>query len=189
MSRLSEQSVAQVYRQAGSAAPTPGGGSVTALCGMLGIALILKAIRITLRHRQEPALAAADAALERLASALEADADADVAAFDAFIAAARRPRDADEDPAEHASRLQAAAAVAAEAGLGALEHAAAAIGEAGRIEDLIDRVVRADLDDGRRLLEVTRLNAIENTQGNLGSLGPTWEHSRLSARLRGLAAD
>jgi len=189
MPRLSAQTVAQVYGKASSAAPTPGGGSVTALCGMLGIALILKAVRITLRHRQEPGLTAAEAALERLAGALEADADADVAAFDAFIVAARRPRAGDMDPAQHALEVQAAAAVAAEAGLRALEHATQAIGEAGRIEHLIDQVVRADLDDGRRLLEVTRLNAIENTQGNLGSAGPTPERWRLSARLWGLGAD
>ncbi len=189
MPRLSEQSVARIYGLAASTAPTPGGGSVTALCGMLGIALILKSVRITLRRRQEPALTAAETALEQLAGALEADADADVAAFDAFIVAARRPRDAQEDPAEHASHLEAAAAGAAEAGLRALEHATEAIGEAGRIEDLIDRVVRADLDDGRRLLEVTRLNAIENAQGNLGGLGPTPAHTHLSARLASLAAD
>ena len=187
MPRLSALSVDEIYRQSASTAPTPGGGSVTALCGMLGIALILKALRITRRRRPDEALDAAETALESLAGTLDADAEADIKAFDAFMQAARTPREDEGQRAERTERMQRAAA-AAEAALDTLEHACVAIEQADRVEGQIATVVAADLRSGRRLLRVTVTNAIDNAMDNLESAGPPGECERLSERLASLTA-
>jgi formiminotetrahydrofolate cyclodeaminase len=187
MARISALTIRALYGEAASTSPSPGGGSVCAACGMLGIALILKALRISQRHRPDPSLQAAEPAMERLAEALENDADADCAAFDSFIHAAQLPKGTDAERAERTSRLEQAAAGAAEAALSTLEHAVDAIGQAGALEALIAPVVAADLLAGRRLLQAARLNAIDNARGNLRSVGSASERERLMARLAELS--
>src|SRR5689334_4984205 len=87
---LVDLTVQDLYWRSASIEPAPGGGSVTALCGMLGVALVLKALRISLKRREDAAdWHGADQALETLAESLAADADADAESFNAFILAVR----------------------------------------------------------------------------------------------------
>ena len=186
MPRLSELSIDKIYQLAGSTAPTPGGGSVTALCGLLGIALILKALRITRRHRPGEALDTAESALESLAAALEADAEDDAIAFDAFIQAVRLPKDDEDQQTERTEQMQHAAAAAAAAALDTLEHANAAIEQAERIHGDVAAAVLADIRAGSRMVHVTIQNAIDNANGNIESAGPETVRDGLLARLASL---
>ena len=161
MTRSSDLTVQRLYEAAASTAPTPGAGSVTALTGMLGVSLMMKALRITQSHGTTAALDGREGPLEALAQAMAADADADIAAFDAFIQAAKLPHVEEAETAERTRRMHAAVA-AGEAALLSLEHAATAISLASEMEESIAAVVMADLHAGRRLAETTRLNAIEN---------------------------
>lgn len=183
MDPLKTLSVEALYEQAASTAPAPGGGSVTALCGMLGIGLILKALRITLKKAEDTALTAAEPELERLAQALAADADADASSFDAYMAALRLPKATPEEAEARRARLKAAAVLATEVALETLNHADEAAARAKGIGDRLTPRLAPDLDAGLRLLAVTRSNAIHNARDNLGSAEGTADYAALAARL------
>jgi formiminotetrahydrofolate cyclodeaminase len=181
---LSRRTVAELFEQAGSTAPTPGGGSVTALCGMLGIALILKALRISIRKNEDrDSYAAADADLVRLADALAQDADADERAFQAYIDAAGLPRESDAEKEARAAALARAAILATEAALETLRHAKDAFAISRVLEPAIKASIDADLVAGRELLRVVRSVAVENAETNLRSLKDEAERQRLSQTL------
>jgi formiminotetrahydrofolate cyclodeaminase len=188
---LSRRTVADLFEQAGSTAPTPGGGSVTALCGMLGIALILKALRISIRRNEDrDSYAAFDADLVRLAEALAEDAQADERAFQAYIDAAGLPRASEPERQARAAALGRAAIVATDAALQTLRHAKDAFAISRELEPAIKDSIRADLVAGRELLRVVRSAAVENAQTNLRSLKDEAERQRLSDALeRDGAAD
>ncbi len=184
MTNLASRPVLELYRDAAATGPAPGGGSVTALCGMLGVALVLKALRISLRRREDAAaFQAADQALDELAKSMAGDADADAETFSAYIAALQLPKNAPEEAAARSTRLQAAAVASTEAGLQALEHAAQAIDQARRLAPVISAQMAPDLEAGVALLEVLRLNARHNAEANLTSVKDPQVRAALAARL------
>ncbi|MEA3014982.1 MAG: hypothetical protein QOD42_3527 [Sphingomonadales bacterium] len=181
---LSRRPVGDIFEQASSTAPTPGGGSVSALCGMLGIALILKALRISIRSNEDrDSYAAVDADLVRLADALAADADADERAFQAYIDAAGLPRASEPEQRTRAAALGRAAVVATDAALQTLLHAKDAFAISRALEPAIKDSIKADLVAGRELLRVVRSVAVENAQTNLRSLKDEVERQRLRRQL------
>lgn len=178
---LSGLTLEELYRRSASIEPAPGGGSVTALCGMLGIALVLKGLRISLKRRDDAAdFAEADQALEALAGDMAADADADARTFAGFIAALRLPKD---DP-QRAERMQQAAVESTEAGLAALEHAVEAMRRSRALEGVINETMAPDLDAGLRLLDVMKANAIHNAEANLASVKSPERRAALAERLK-----
>lgn len=185
MSRLVDQAVRDIYRNAASTEPAPGGGSVTALGGMLGVALVLKALRISLKRREDAAqFGPAEQALEQLAQALAADADADAEVFSFYMAALRMDK---SDPSR-AGRIDQAAAQATEAGLQALQNALEGIERSRSLGPVISRQMAPDLVAGLGLLDVMRLNAIENAEANLASVKDPSTKSPLAERLAALKA-
>lgn len=187
MADIAAQPILKLYRDAASTEPAPGGGSVTALCGMLGLALVLKALRISLKRREDAAEhLKADRALEALAAAMAEDADADVQTFTAFIEALRLPRGTPEEAAERSRLLEDAAFGATDAGLGALEHAQDAMRRARALAPLISRTMAPDLEAGLALLEVMRLNAVHNAEANIAGVKTPARHEALSQRLDAL---
>lgn len=183
MNPLIKLPVDTLFEQAASTQPAPGGGSVTALCGMLGVGLILKALRITLKRSDDAELKAAEPELERLARCLAADADADAASFTAYMVAALLPRETPEDAEARAAKLKAAAVLATEVALGAVDHSDEAAARARAIGDRLSPRMAPDLDAGLRLLAVTRSNALQNASDNIGAAEGAAEHAALSERL------
>lgn len=188
---LSRRTVADLFEQASSTAPTPGGGSISALCGMLGIALILKALRISIRRNEDrDSYAAFDADLVRLADALAEDAEADEQAFQAYIDAAGLPRASEPEQRARDAALGRAAIAATDAALRTLLHAKDAFAVSRALEPAIKDSIRADLVAGRELLNVVRSVAVENARTNLRSLKDEAERQRLTHQLdRDGAAD
>ena len=187
MTRLADQQISRLYADAASIAPAPGGGSVTALCGMLGISLVLKALRISLKRREDAAdFREADVALERLAGEMALDADADAETFSAFIAAFRLPKTSPQETASRAGAMQDAAIASTEAGLQALGHAAQAIALARELAPAISHQMAPDLEAGLALLEAMRRNAVHNAEANLAGVKDDGRRGRLAARLGGL---
>jgi methenyltetrahydrofolate cyclohydrolase len=184
MDKLSRLSIEALYAQAASTAPAPGGGAVTALCGMLGVSLVLKALRITLKKAEDAALKAAEPELDRLARALAEDADADASSFDAYIAAVRLPRATPEEAEARAAKLKAAAVQATQVALVALGHADEAIARAKAIGGWLTPRLAPDLAAGLQLLETARANPIQNARDNLGAAEGTAEYAGLAERLR-----
>ena len=183
MDRLKTLTVEALYEAAADTHPAPGGGSVTALCGMLGISLILKAVRITLKKTEDAALSAADPELGRLADALGADADADASSFEDYMHALRLPRSTPEETEARKARMKAAAVLATEVALTTLDHADEAMARAKAIGDRLSPIMAPDLDAGLRLLDVTRSNAIQNARDNIAAAEGAAEYAALRERL------
>lgn len=164
---LAERSVREIFETASSTAPAPGAGSVMALAGMWGAALVLKAIRITHKHDQQSAeTQAAELYLQRLAELLARDAEEDAADFEAYVAALRRPK---SDP-ERKDAISEAAANAAETAVRTLEHARAAVAVCHTLHGRIAEVMAADLEAGSALLAAAARTAGEDARESIASV-------------------
>ena len=189
MDELSRLSFEQMFERASSTAPSPGGGAVMGLCGMMGVALLLKAARITLKHREDEALRAAEAEFARLARLLADDADADAASFDAYMTAGRLPRGTADETAARAEKLGAAALDSVEVALAALAHAAEAMAVARRISGRLSPRMAPDLSGGLALLEAVRANAVDNARDSLDRTEGSLRREALAARLGRLVSE
>ncbi len=184
MERLSRQSFEQVFEAAASTEPSPGGGAVMGLCGMMGVALLLKAVRITLKRRSDDAvLAAAEPEFERLARLLAEDADADAASFDAYMAAGRLPKGSEAEAAFRTQKLTQAALDSIEVAIVALEHAAEGITLGKSLAERLSPRMAPDLAGGLALLEAVRANAVDNARDSLDRTEDCARREELAARL------
>jgi methenyltetrahydrofolate cyclohydrolase len=190
MTRLADAPVSRLYADAASTAPAPGGGAVTALTGALGIALILKALRISARKLDDPSrISPGERALEDVAARLVSGADADSAGFEAYIAASRMPRESEAQKMERTAALSRAAIEAAGAALTTLEAGAAGLKLAREVEPLIAKNIIEDLMAGRELLRVTCAVAMANARANFGAIKDQDEKARAESRLATVRGD
>ncbi|MGD2206895.1 MAG: cyclodeaminase/cyclohydrolase family protein [Anaerolineae bacterium] len=112
MVRLTDKPVTNFLDELASNAPAPGGGSVAALSGALGAALISMVGNLTLGKKGyddvqddiQDLLAQSEALRAELTGLLEAD----VAAYTGYSKAAKMPRDTDEEKVERARVMEAA---------------------------------------------------------------------------------
>jgi methenyltetrahydrofolate cyclohydrolase len=110
--KLTDKPVTNFLDELASNAPAPGGGSVAALSGALGAALISMVCNLTLGKKGyeevqgdiQGLLARSEALRQELTDLLEAD----VAAYTAYSQASKLPRETDEQKAERAKAVQAA---------------------------------------------------------------------------------
>jgi methenyltetrahydrofolate cyclohydrolase len=105
-----EQSLDSFLAEAASAAPTPGGGAVAALGGALAASMVAMTARLTEGRRGyedvQGAVAELASAADDARRALLDLADADSAAYAAYLAAARLPRGDDAERAARTTALQ-----------------------------------------------------------------------------------
>jgi formiminotetrahydrofolate cyclodeaminase len=114
--KLTDRPVTNFLDELASNAPAPGGGSVAALSGALGAALISMVCNLTVGKKGyeevqddiNDLLAQSEALRKELAGLLEAD----VAAYTGYSVAAKMPRSTNEEKAERAQAMQAALKVA-----------------------------------------------------------------------------
>jgi formiminotetrahydrofolate cyclodeaminase len=110
--KLVDKPVTNFLDELASNAPAPGGGSVAALGGALGAALVSMVCNLTLGKKAyaevqeeiEDLLARSEALRARLTGLLEKD----VEAYTGYSVAAKMPRDTEEQKAERATAMQAA---------------------------------------------------------------------------------
>jgi len=113
---LTDKPVTTFLDELASNAPAPGGGSVTALSGALGAALISMVCNLTVGKKRyadvqddiEALLAQSEALRQELTDLLEED----VKAYTAYSVSAKMPRDTEEEKAERTKAMQAALKVA-----------------------------------------------------------------------------
>jgi len=109
---LTNKPVNEFLGELASASPAPGGGSVAALSGALGAALVSMVCNLTIGRKKYAAveaemrgiLAQSEALREQLTQLLEAD----VAAFTQVSEAMKLPRDTEEQKATRTAQLQTA---------------------------------------------------------------------------------
>lgn len=188
--------IAAFTDQLASASPTPGGGSASAIAGSLAASLVAMVARLSADRPRYAvyagSIATAEAAAETARVRFLALADADAAAFDAFSAARRMPR---EDAAAAAARDAAIAAAALEAARVPLEIVRACDLLADEIERLAGRSnlhAASDLDVAALLCHAAARGAGANVHVNVPFLADraaadAWPHE-VEARLHGIEA-
>lgn len=107
---FADMTLAEFLDDLAASKPTPGGGSVAALAGSLGAALVSMVANLTVGKEKfksvEPQAQAILARSEELRQRLLHFIDEDVAAFNAYSAAARLPRETDEQKAARSAAIQ-----------------------------------------------------------------------------------
>lgn len=125
--KLTDRSVTDFLQELASSAPAPGGGSVAALSGALGAALISMVCNLTLGKKGyedvqddiQELFARSEALRQQLAGLLEED----VKAYTGYSQAAKMPRSTDEEKAERQVAMQDALKVATDVPLSIAEAA------------------------------------------------------------------
>jgi len=162
------------FREAtASADPTPGGGSVAAVSATLGLGLVIMALEISMKRKD--ALRPDDAkslieAARPLMGSLSGDADNDIRAFRAYMAALKLPRQSDDEKERRKEALQAASRRATEAPLLAARHIIEALHLAKAAAPLAHSHVVSDVGAGAALLEGALKAVLFNVDVNLPSL-------------------
>lgn len=109
---IDDSNIEQFLDQLASKSPTPGGGSVAAIMGSMGAALVSMVCHLTMG---KPAYAAVEAEMlrvleqaERVRSRLAGMVQADVAVFDQVMAAYRLPKETDAEKQSRSAAIQSA---------------------------------------------------------------------------------
>ncbi len=122
-----------------SDSPTPGGGSVAALCGALGASLNSMVANLTIGKKKyadvEDDMKKALAGAETLRVELAQMIDEDAAAFDKVMVALKMPKESDEEKATRRTALQQALVDAATVPLAVMEMCAGVIQLAGPVAE------------------------------------------------------
>lgn len=125
--KLTDKSVSNFLDELASNAPAPGGGSVAAISGALGAALVSMVCNLTLGKKSyeevqddiDELLSQSEALRQKLTGLLEED----VKAYTGYSIAAKMPRGTDEEKAERSKAMQAALKVATDVPLSIAEAA------------------------------------------------------------------
>jgi glutamate formiminotransferase/formiminotetrahydrofolate cyclodeaminase len=157
-----------------SPAPTPGGGSASALAGAIGASLLLMVARMPkTRSGAESERAALDREADRLEAArarLTALVDEDSAAYESVMAAFRRPRSTDEEKAARKQAIQAATTTATETPLAVMQACADGLSSARAVAAAGNPNASSDVRVGIALLAAGCTGACENVAINVPAL-------------------
>ncbi len=174
-------SARELLERTASDAPTPGGGSVSAVTGALGLGLVVMALEISARHKN----AAPDLPdlLERartLLARLPAHADADVRAFEGYMAALALRKASDGEREARRAAMQAAARAASDAPLASARDLLGGLILAREAAPLSHAHVVSDVGAGAELLLGALRASLLTVDINLGAL-PDAEAAALRA--------
>jgi len=173
--------------------PTPGGGSAAALGGATGASLLVmvaglpKPVAATAGDLGQ--LHAAGARCSTLAVELENLIDRDADAYDAVMAAYRRPKGTDEEKAARSASIQDALRAAIETPLAVMRACAAAIEQAPVIARFGNQNAASDVKAGLELLRAGLRAAHANVEINLGSVKDREYATRLRTEVERLIGE
>jgi len=193
MSEISwDQSIRSFVEQAGSASPTPGGGSVAALVAALGASMTSMVGRLSegekfaaVRQQVQETLREMD----RLSASYEELLHADVASFERYMDALRLPKGSDEEKNERRRALEEAASRAIEVPLRLIEQCREGLTHTLRIAEECNKNVISDLGIGAILFEAAAQSALLTVEINLGALRDEAQKNGYSSRAADLVRD
>ncbi len=172
--RWGVQSVDDFLAAVAADSPAPGGGSVAALAGALGGALIAMVARLTLgRERYVAYDAEMRAALpqaEALRQTLTGLMDADAAAYSAVTAAYKLPRETDAQRVERTAAIQAALRIATDVPLAVAAACVDVLELAVQLAAHGNRSAASDAAVAALMAYAGLQAAVRNVRSNVGSL-------------------
>ncbi len=174
MTDLRDLSLAEFTEALASGAPTPGGGSASALAGSLAAGLVAMVARNTAANPsfadRAEALREIETEAERHRRELVGLVDEDAAAFDGVMAAFRLPKETDELKAARSREIQASYRGAAEPPLQVCRHALDVLALAARVAELGNPNAVSDAGVAALLAGSALEGAALNVEINLGSI-------------------
>lgn len=172
--KFADMTVAQFLEALASPAPTPGGGTASAVAGAIGTGLLVMVTGLaksnTNAEDEKTALAGARQALEPLIAELTSLADADAASFDQVMNAYRLPKATDEEKTARSAAIQSSLQGATTVPLQTLRACAAAMAQAETVAAHGNRSAVSDVGVAIGLLEAAAAGAEANVRINLGSV-------------------
>jgi formiminotetrahydrofolate cyclodeaminase len=162
--------------------PTPGGGSVSAAVGALGVALGI----MTARYSDA---ADVEAGLEQLKAEFLKLVDADAEAYGQVNSAMSLPKATDEEKARRKAAVQNALSDAAEVPLKGMELAARALGALAELGPRCNKHLVSDLAGAVHFLEAALAGCGENVRINAASIHDAVRRERLEKEHARLVAE
>jgi len=177
MSKLVNRPLPELLAEFASAGPTPGGGSAAALTSAVGLSLIAMVARMPrTKHGTDEDRQALDGvllAVEHLAQHALDLVDDDAAAYDAVVAAYRKPKATEDQKVERRSAIEAALRGAAEVPLEVMRSCRAGLGAALEAARTGNPSASSDVGVAVELLGAALRGAALNVRVNLSSLTET----------------
>jgi methenyltetrahydrofolate cyclohydrolase len=174
MSQLVDLTVVDLLGQFSSPAPTPGGGSASALAAALGASLLAMVAGMSKTRTGAPAerdaLARTREELLNGRDHLTRLVDADTAAYNAVLAAYRLPKRTDDEQSARKDVVQSALRGATEVPLAVMRASRAAAHEALVVAQHGNPSARSDVSVALELLQAARRGAASNVAVNLASI-------------------
>ncbi len=171
---MKDQTLEQFLASVAAATPTPGGGSVSAVVGALGVALARMASGLARDKKGYEAVQADLLAVETRAASLQGRlldlADRDARSFEAVLAAGRLPRATDAERAARVEAMQAAYQKATEVPLETMEACVDALELAAVAVEKGNRGATTDAAVAVLLAEAAMRGASLNAKVNLASI-------------------
>ena len=171
---FSTKSVHEFIESLSSAEPTPGGGTAAAIAGAMGTGLLMMVAGLARTRgntdEERSVLAGVRTELAPLVAALETCADRDSDAFNAVMAAYRRPKSTDDEKAARKAAIAEAMRGATEAPLETLRLAARALALGETVVRLGNPSAASDAGVGVGLLAAAAHGAAANVRINLAGL-------------------
>ncbi len=170
---LPELSLAEFLDRLASSAPTPGGGSASALAGSTAAALLHMVLELTpgrandADHADEATLIELSTAAATWQSELLALVQSDAAAYDAVVAARRLPRDTDRDAESRRTQMILATREATSVPLEIVRCASAVLELAERVATVGTRRAISDVGVAALLAAAAMRGAALNVRINL----------------------
>lgn len=174
MTGLRDLGVAEFTEALASGAPTPGGGSASALAGALAASLVAMVARNTAANpsfaERAGELGEIETEAEKRRRELVGLVDEDAASFDRVMAAFRMPKETEEEKQARSREIQAAYRGAAEPPLEVCRHALGVLALAARVAELGNPNAVSDAGVGALLAASALEGAAFNVEINLGSI-------------------
>ena len=171
---LADRSVRDLLEAFSSSAPTPGGGSASALGSAIGASLLLMVAALPKSRSgsedDRAALASAAAALTGVRDQLTDAVDADTAAYDLVVAAYKLPKVSSEDQLARKAAIQRALRGATDVPLGVMRLSASALDQAAVIAVHGHRAAASDVGVAVALLRAGVQGARLNIDVNVGGV-------------------
>lgn len=164
---IAGRSIGDYVTSAGSASPTPGGGSVSGVVGALAAALAQMVANVSAKNTDDPRFAEQSAILQTRVDAFLNGAEADEAAYGGYIATTRLPKSTAEEKAARKQAVQDALRESALAPLAIARNAADLLDDLTPVIEIGAANILSDAEVAIILGEAAVCGALVNVRANI----------------------